>query len=395
MIEVKELTKKYGNHYAIKNLSFNIEKGIVYGFLGPNGAGKSTTMNIMTGYIAASSGTVLIDGHDIVKDAEEAKKCIGYLPEMPPLYQDMTVKEYLDFVVELKKVPKAQRKEQVSYVMEKTHITDMSRRLIKNLSKGYKQRVGLAQAMLGNPDIIILDEPTVGLDPKQIIEIRELIRELKKEHTIILSSHILSEVSEVCDNIMIIAKGRLVASGTSEEILKEFGGNSTIDLLVKADEKTVKDKLSKIKAVEDITIKKSEAGRTECILHIADTKDVSEELFELLCKEKMTIIRLNPMSKSLEDIFLEVTDEKYISKIIEDEEKAEQEKKAQKKTKKNLGQEVLEEVNEKSAEDISKEAAKEAEVTDDASNEIVETVETDKEVLDYKVSEEDEKKEEE
>lgn len=209
MIEVTNLTKKYGDHIAVDHLSFRVEKGQIYGFLGPNGAGKSTTMNIITGYLAATEGTVTIDGKDIQKDPEEAKRSIGYLPELPPLYVDMTVREYLEFVAELKKVPKKERKQQIDEVMEMTQITDMQQRLIKNLSKGYRQRVGLAQAILGYPEVIILDEPTVGLDPKQIIEIRDLIRKLGENHTVILSSHILSEVSAVCDHIMIIAHGKV------------------------------------------------------------------------------------------------------------------------------------------------------------------------------------------
>ena len=211
MIEVNNLVKRYGNHLAVDHLSFQVEPGKIYGFLGPNGAGKSTTMNIMTGYIAPTEGTVTINGYDIVKDPEEAKKCIGYLPEIPPLYQEMTVKEYLKFVAELKKIKGEKKEAQIQEVMDMTMITDMAERLIRNLSKGYKQRVGLAQAILGYPEVIILDEPTVGLDPKQIIEIRELIKKLSEKHTIILSSHILSEVQAVCDEIMIISKGKLVA----------------------------------------------------------------------------------------------------------------------------------------------------------------------------------------
>ena len=206
MIEVSNLTKKYGDHIAVDHLSFRVEKGQIYGFLGPNGAGKSTTMNIITGYLAATEGTVTIDGKDVQKDPEEAKRAIGYLPELPPLYVDMTVREYLDFVAELKKVPKKERKQQIDEVMEMTQITDMQQRLIRNLSKGYRQRVGLAQAILGYPEVIILDEPTVGLDPKQIIEIRDLIRKLGENHTVILSSHILSEVSAVCDHIITLSE---------------------------------------------------------------------------------------------------------------------------------------------------------------------------------------------
>ena len=215
MIEVKHLVKKYGDHTAVDDLSFTLESGKIYGFLGPNGAGKSTTMNMMTGYIASTSGEILINGHDILKEPEEAKKCIGYLPEIPPLYIDMTVWEYLVTVADLKKVPKAKRNAMLSQIMETVQITDMKKRLIKNLSKGYRQRVGIAQALIGYPEIIILDEPTVGLDPKQIIEIRDLVRSLGEKHTVILSSHILTEISAVCDYVLIINKGHLVASDAS------------------------------------------------------------------------------------------------------------------------------------------------------------------------------------
>ena len=225
MIEVIDLVKKYGNHMAVDHLNFTVEKGKIYGFLGPNGAGKSTTMNIMTGYLGATEGKVLIDGHDILEEPEVAKRSVGYLPEIPPLYTDMTVMEYLQFAAELKKIPKYEREEAIEQVIELAKLEDVEHRLIKNLSKGYKQRVGLAQAVLGMPEIIILDDPTVGLDPKQIIEIRELIRSLGKQHTVILSSHIIAEVREVCDYIMIISKGKLVASDTPENLEKLYEGS--------------------------------------------------------------------------------------------------------------------------------------------------------------------------
>lgn len=218
MIEVKNLVKKYGNHLAVDHLSFTVEKGQIYGFLGPNGAGKSTTMNIMTGYIGATEGEVIINGYDILKAPEKAKKSIGYLPELPPLYMDMTVREYLTFAAELKKIKKDKVKEAMEEVVALVQIEEVQDRLIKNLSKGYKQRVGLAQAILGFPEVIILDEPMVGLDPKQIVEIRELIRELAKEHTVILSSHILAEVQEICDHVLIISKGKVVANCAMSEL---------------------------------------------------------------------------------------------------------------------------------------------------------------------------------
>jgi len=308
MIEVSDISKKYGNHYAVKNLSFSIEKGKVYGFLGPNGAGKTTTMNILTGYLAATNGKVTIDGHDILKEAEEAKKCIGYLPEIPPLYPDMTVLEYLSFVAELKKVPKDVRKAKVEEVMEKNMITDMQNRMIKNLSKGYKQRVGLAQAILGNPDVIILDEPTVGLDPKQILEIRELIAELKKEHTIILSSHILSEVSAVCDHIMIISHGQLVASDTVENLNKMMTGESHVNITVKGSRADVEEVIEDIDGVDSYQINTLEENNL-CDVDIAveKGKEIRDVLSIKLGEKKIPVYKLEMNSKSLEEIFLELT----------------------------------------------------------------------------------------
>ena len=272
MIEVKNLVKKYGDHTAVDHLSFHVDKGQIYGFLGPNGAGKSTTMNIMTGYIASTSGEVLIDGHNILEEPEAAKKCIGYLPEQPPLYFDMTVAEYLKFAAELKKVPKNERETQIEQVMELTGITAMANRLIKNLSKGYKQRVGLAQAILGYPEIIILDEPTVGLDPKQIIEIRELIRKLSEEHTIILSSHILSEVSAVCDYIMIINHGKLVASDTTENLMNHSLGSNTLELTVKGEKQDVEKMLRDVEEIQKLEWKQGENEKTVSMVITTEEK---------------------------------------------------------------------------------------------------------------------------
>lgn len=223
MIEVSHLTKKYGGHLAVDDVSFTVEDGQIYGLLGPNGAGKSTIMNILTGYLSATSGQVTVAGHPLPEEADEAKACVGYLPEQPPLYPEMTVGEYLNFVAELKKVPRAQRKEQVLRAARRTGLEKVLPRLIRSLSKGYKQRVGIAQALLGSPKIIILDEPTVGLDPAQVIEMRKLIRELGKAHTVILSSHILSEVQAVCQQVLILSKGKLAASGTLQELTADGG----------------------------------------------------------------------------------------------------------------------------------------------------------------------------
>lgn len=308
MIEVNHLVKKYGNHYAVNDVSFTVEKGKIYGLLGPNGAGKSTCMNIMTGYIAATSGEVKINGHDIVKEAEEAKKHIGYLPEIPPLYPDMTVWEYLCFVAELKKVNKSVRHQEVEEVMEKTFIDDMRNKLIKNLSKGYKQRVGLAQAMLGKPEIIILDEPTVGLDPKQILEIRELILSLKEEHTVILSSHILTEVSAVCDEIMIISKGKMVACDTPEGLSHLMQGEDTLELTVKGECEALESVLSSIGEITSFTMKTEEnQDMISAEIKIENGKEIRETLFRLLADRNLPIFRMEMSNKSLEDIFLELT----------------------------------------------------------------------------------------
>lgn len=308
MIEVTNLTKRYGSHVAVNHLSFRVEKGQIYGFLGPNGAGKSTTMNILTGYLAPTEGTVTIGGTDIQKEPEEAKKKIGYLPEIPPLYTEMTVEEYLKFAAELKKLPRAERKEQVEQVMEMTQITDMRGRLIRNLSKGYRQRVGLAQAILGNPEVIILDEPSVGLDPKQIIEIRDLIRKLGENHTVILSSHILSEVSAVCDHIMIISHGQLVASDSPEGLQKLMSGTPELLLTVKGDYEAVKDALA---GAADVDIVEN-LGETEehCVkirITAKENADIREDVFYVLAEAKLPILEMHKEQKSLEDIFLELT----------------------------------------------------------------------------------------
>lgn len=310
MIEVKNLVKRYGDHLAVDHLSFHVDKGQIYGFLGPNGAGKSTTMNIMTGYIASTEGEVLIDGHNILEEPEEAKKCIGYLPEQPPLYFDMTVWEYLKFAAELKKIKKSQRTEQVEEVMELTGISDMRNRLIKNLSKGYKQRVGLAQAILGYPEIIILDEPTVGLDPKQIIEIRELIKKLSEKHTVILSSHILSEVSAVCDYVMIINHGKLVASDTTENLSKMTLGSNTLELTIKGTKEEVNKLVSPLEMIRELEWMQSE--EEDCVnlkITTEERTDIREQLFYLMAEHKLPILKMESTRISLEDIFLELTEE--------------------------------------------------------------------------------------
>ena len=307
MIEVKHLTKKYGTHLAVDDLSFTIEKGRIYGFLGPNGAGKSTTMNIMTGYIGASSGEVIINGHNILEEPEKAKKCIGYLPEIPPLYLDMTVSEYLYFAAELKKIPKADRNAQVIKVMELIKLVDMKDRLIKNLSKGYRQRTGLAAAILDFPDIIILDEPTVGLDPKQIIEIRELIRKLAKKHTVILSSHILAEVREVCDYIMIISGGKLVASDTTENLENMMSGKGQIEVEAKASRDEMDHIIRRTGKIKEVKYRTSASGITTAQITAKGGEDIREELFLAFSHADVPMLTLNQSKTTLEEIFLELT----------------------------------------------------------------------------------------
>ena len=308
MIEINHLVKKYGSHVAVDDLSLTVEPGKIYGFLGPNGAGKSTTMNIITGYLAATSGEVKINGFDVLKQPEEVKKCVGYLPELPPLYMDMTVKEYLDFVAELKKLEKSLRAGYVKEAMKITKTEEVSGRLIRNLSKGYRQRVGFAQAVLGYPEILILDEPTVGLDPKQIIEIRDLIKELGKKHTIILSSHILSEISAVCDHVFIISHGKLVASDSTENLLERMTGAQEIELLVKAEEDTAETAIREIAQVERCEKTESkEDGAVQLLVTAKKDADVREAIYHTCVEHHMPILEMKAASKSLEDVFLELT----------------------------------------------------------------------------------------
>ena len=310
MIEVRNLTRKYGDTYAIKDLNFTIDKGKVYGFLGPNGAGKSTTMNILTGYLAATEGSVVVNGHDILEEPKEARACIGYLPEQPPLYQDMTVREYLDFAAELKGIPANQRKSSVEEAMSVLVLETVSQRLIRNLSKGYKQRVGFAQALLGDPEILILDEPTVGLDPKQIIEIRSLIRELGQKHTVILSSHILSEVSEVCDHIMIISRGQLVASDSTEELMKRMQPVTALRITAVADSSTVRQALSEYGEIIDASVSDTEeAGVVSVEVQYDSDRDLRMEIAKKFTEYGCTIIEMSTEKATLEDIFLELTAE--------------------------------------------------------------------------------------
>lgn len=308
MIRAEGLTKHFGRIDAVKGIDFHIEKGEIIGFLGPNGAGKSTTMNMITGYLAPSSGRVLIDGVDMVESPEEAKRRIGYLPEQPPLYLDLTVDEYLNFAAEFKKTPRAGRKADLQGIRELVKIDDVRGRVIKNLSKGYRQRVGLAQALIGNPAILILDEPTAGLDPKQIIEIRELIRELGEEHTVVLSSHILPEISATCRRILIIDKGSIVASDTPENLSRRVSGAARLQLLVRGGADEVRSALEGITDLESLSVDAgTEIDAAEAVAEAAEGSDIREDVFRALAAADLPILQMRPMDLSLEDIFLNLT----------------------------------------------------------------------------------------
>lgn len=307
VIEVKNLVKKYGNHKAVDDISFTLEPGKIYGFLGPNGAGKSTTMNIMTGYIGATRGEVIINGHNILEEPKKAKQCIGYLPEQPPLYVDMTVTEYLKFVAELKDIPKKEVADAVEKVCGLIRLDEVQERLIKNLSKGFKQRVGLAGAVIGFPEIIILDEPMVGLDPKQIIEIRDLIRKLSENHTVILSSHILAEINEICDYVIIISKGKIVASDTPENLEQGMYNEETIEVEVRADSKEVANVLNTIEGVESFTCELKEETLEIVVESSGANPTICEDISVAFVKADAPLRRLNMTKATLEDVFLELT----------------------------------------------------------------------------------------
>ena len=310
MITVEHLTKYYGTHLAVDDISFEITEGHVYGFLGPNGAGKSTTMNIITGCLSATEGKVLIDGHDIFEEPDAAKRCIGYLPEHPPLYMAESAEEYLRFVAQAKGLRGTQLREQVQQAIEKTGIEQVKHRRISQLSKGYRQRVGIAQALLGNPKVIILDEPTVGLDPIQIIEIRELIMELGKTHTVIFSSHILSEVQAICDQILMIAKGRLVAFGSADELRKQLLTNNEIILTTDAGETEIKEIVSGIAEITGITVDAAEQGLTVAHLQSSHENiyDLSAAVFRAFAGSGRLILEMTLNRGNLEDVFIELSE---------------------------------------------------------------------------------------
>ncbi|MDD4367946.1 MAG: ATP-binding cassette domain-containing protein [Oscillospiraceae bacterium] len=307
MIEIQNLVKRYGEIEAVNDISFQVRNGEILGFLGPNGAGKSTTMNILTGYISATSGHVLIDQYDILEQPQMAKRQIGYLPENPPLYYDMTVREYLNFIAELKNVDKGMWRSQLTEILRLVRITDVAHRLIKNLSKGYKQRVGIAQALIGNPDVLILDEPTVGLDPKQIIDIRNTIKELGKNHTIILSSHILPEVSAICDRVIIINHGHLVAEEDIDRLNSRVDDVKNLQLLVEGPARAVVQKLRLIPNVIDASVTRETGTITTVRLECAQGKDIRRQAFYEMARNSWPILEMKSLDPTLEDIFLQVT----------------------------------------------------------------------------------------
>ena len=330
MIEVKNVTKKYGNFVAVDNISFTVKDGEVVGFLGPNGAGKSTTMNMITGFIEPTDGSIIVNGFDVQKKGINAKKQIGYMPEGVPLYTELTVKEFITYMAELKKVKKKERKEKVQKALTETGLKDVEKKLIRNLSRGYKQRVSLAGALVGDPEVIILDEPTVGLDPKQITEIRKLIKDLGKNHTVILSSHILSEVSQICERVIIINKGKLIAIDTPKNLEKKTEEKNVI-LLTVEDSKENMSKLNKdIPEMLDCKlIKDNEDGTKQYMIESSADVDLRKKLFDILPKKDITIFELKKAEKSLEDAFITLIDKNSV-----DENKKQEKEPGKEKTKK-------------------------------------------------------------
>lgn len=310
MIEVKNLVKKYGDFTPVDALSFIVEDGEILGFLGPNGAGKSTTMNMITGYISATSGDVYIDGHSMFDEPEEAKKCIGYLPEIPPVYPDMRVREYLNFVADLREIPAKQKAAEVDRVMGLARVDHMQKKLIKHLSKGYRQRVGLAQALVGNPKVIILDEPTVGLDPMQISWMREFIRSLAKEHTVILSSHILFEVSAICDHVLIINHGKKIVMDTPDNVIRTIGGTEGVYLAAKTTQERMNELIGSIAEVAHVRAEAAPSdGVVACSVFPTEGADIREKLFRTFADANVVLLELRTESKTLEEVFIALTGE--------------------------------------------------------------------------------------
>ena len=307
MIEVKNVTKKYGKAVAVDDISFEIKEGEIVGLLGPNGAGKSTTMNMLTGFIEQTEGEIIVDGYNMLKKPKKAKKEIGYMPEGVPLYMDLTVKEFVTYMAEIKKVNKKGRKEKVEKIIEQTGLKDVEKKLVKNLSRGYKQRVSMAGALVGEPKILILDEPTVGLDPKQITEIRNLIKDLGKTHTIILSSHILSEVSQICNKVIIINKGKIVAVDTPENLENKVSNNNMIYVTVEDKDNKIESVKEKVQGIEKIElIKNNEDETKEYVIETAKDTDIRKEIFAELAKDNITIFEMKKADSTLEDAFMKL-----------------------------------------------------------------------------------------
>lgn len=307
MIEVKNVTKKYGDFTAVKNINFNIKEGEIVGLLGPNGAGKSTTMNMLTGFIEPTEGEIIINGYNITKKSQKAKKQIGYMPEGIPLYNDLTVKEFISYMADLKMVSKKDKKENTQKVIEQTNLSDVQNKLIRNLSRGYKQRVSMAGALVGEPKILILDEPTVGLDPKQITEIRTLIKSLGKDHTIILSSHILSEVSQICEKVIIINKGDIIAIASPKELEEKVKNENSVQVTVEEKEKDIEKITKSIKGVKQIKfVKDNEDGTKEYLIISEENIDIRKEIFEKYAKEDIAIYELKKQEATLEDAFMKL-----------------------------------------------------------------------------------------
>lgn len=343
MIQVENITKKYGSFVAVDNINFEIEEGEVVGFLGPNGAGKSTTMNMITGYVEPTSGRIIVDGYDISKKPRKAKRQIGYMPEGVPLYSDLTVKEFITYMAELKGVPKKEKKEKVQKVIKETGLTEVQNQLTKNISRGYKQRVSMAGALVSNPKVIILDEPTVGLDPKQVTEIRALIKELGKDHTVILSSHILSEVSQICNRVIIINKGKIVAIDTPENLEKKVIKDNSVYVTVEdLDNKmdTIKDKLPNVKEIK--LISENEDKTKKYRITATNDEDLRKNIFEVFAKERITIFEMKQSDVTLEDAFMQLINsqnENQVTDINEENGENKEDKKEQETNQKENNQE--------------------------------------------------------
>ena len=349
MIEVKNITKKYGKFTAVDNISFDVKDGEIVGFLGPNGAGKSTTMNMITGFIEPNEGTIVVNGYDITKKPKKAKKQIGYMPENVPLYNDLTVKEFISYMAELKLVERKTRKEEVQKIMEQTGLSEVQNKLIRNLSRGYKQRVSMAGALVGNPDVLILDEPTVGLDPKQITDIRKLIKELGKNHTVILSSHILSEISQICERVIIINKGKIVAIDTPKNLEQKTQEKNVI-LITVEDKNGKMEELKKLipEIIELKFVKDNEDGTKQYMVESDAKVDLRKKLFEILPKQEIVIFELKKAEKTLEDAFITLIDKNTKQIEIEEEkqqEKSKEEKEEKEKRKEKIKEEKKDEIN--------------------------------------------------